>query len=444
MSIQSQLIMIAWIPVVLYLFNRFKAQEAVIISFIVAWLFLPQRASFSFPGLPDYERMSATVFGILLATIIYDIQRLKRFNFKWIDIPMLVWCICPVFSSVTNGLGVYDGIAESLSQTVAYGGPYFLGRIYFSDLAGFRKLAMGIFLGGIIYIPLCLYEIRMSPQLHKMLYGYHPHPSFYQTIRYGGYRPTVFMQHGLAVGMWMMAATLIGIWFWKTGVVQQIYGIHVRWLVGLLLITFVLLKSTGAYGLLFVGIMLLFLAWQFHTSVAFVLIIFSMIFYLQQNVYADSNLTDRIVTTLSVVAPEDRIQSLEYRFDNEELLKQKAQQKMLFGWGGWGRSRIFDYDSRGNFVDVSTTDSLWIITFGKNGIVGLFALFGSILIPVLSFCLLCFPAKTWSNRQVASAAVIVVIVTLYMLDSMLNNLPNPVFTLAAGGISSLVIKEAKL
>ena len=284
----------------------------------------------------------------------------------------------------------------------------------------------------------------MSPQLHRIIYGYHPHPSFAQTIRYGGFRPTVFMQHGLAVGMWMMAATLIGIWFWKTGVVQQIYGIHIRWLVGILLITFILLKSTGAYGLLFAGLMLLFLAWQFHTSIAFLLLILSMVFYLQQNVYADSNLTDRIVTTLSSVAPEERIQSLEYRFDNEELLKEKAKQKILFGWGGWGRSRVFNYDSRGVFVDVSTTDSLWIITFGKNGVVGLFALFSSILIPVLGFCFLCFPAKTWSNRQVASAAVIVVAIALYMLDCLLNNQPNPVFTLATGGISSLVIKEARL
>ena len=444
MSIQSQLVMIAWIPIVFYLFTRFKSQEAVIISFVVAWLFLPQRAGFAFPGLPDYERMSATVYGILLATIVYDIGRLKEFKFSWIDIPMIIWCICPMFSSVTNGLGIYDGISETLNQTVAYGGPYFLGRIYFADLASFRKLAMGIFVGGLIYVPFCLYEIRMSPQLHKIVYGYHGNPSFNQTIRYGGYRPTVFMQHGLSVGMWMMAATLIGIWLWKTGAVQQIYGIHIRWLVGILLVTFVLIKSTGAYGLLFAGIAILFIAWQFHTSLAFLLSIFLMVFYLQQNVYADSNITDRIVTTLSTVFPEDRIQSLEYRFDNEELLKEKAKQKIVFGWGGWGRFRVFDYDSQGALVDVSTTDSLWIITFGKNGIVGLFFLFGSILIPVLSFCLLCFPAKTWSNRQVASAAVIVVVVTLYMLDSMLNNLPNPVFTLAAGAISSLVVEQIKL
>ena len=444
MSIQSQLIMIAWIPAVFYLFTKFKTQEAVIISFLVAWLFLPQRAGFTFPGIPDYERMSATVYGILLATVIYDVRRFRQFNLSWIDFPMLLWCICPLFSSISNGLGVYDGISEALTQTAAYGGPYFLGRIYLNSLASLRKLAIGIFIGGIIYIPLCLYEIRMSPRLHKMVYGYHGNPSFAQTIRYGGFRPTVFMQHGLSVGMWMMAATLIGIWFWKTGVIKQVYGIHIRWLVGILLVTFALTKSTGAYGLLLMGIFFLFFAWQFRSSIAFLVLICSIVFYLQQNVSASSQLTEQIVTTLTPIVPAERMQSLNYRFDNETLLKEKARERITFGWGGWGRNRVFDYNTQGEFKDISTTDSLWIITFGKNGIVGLIALFSSILIPVLSFSLLCFPAITWSNHKVAPAAVLTVIVTLYMLDCLLNNHPNPIFILATGGISGLVVEQMKL
>ena len=57
-------------------------------------------------------------------------------------------------------------------------------------------------LGGLIYVPLCLFEVRMSPQLHNMVYGFAQH-SFGQTVRGGGWRPMVFMQHGLAVGLFM-------------------------------------------------------------------------------------------------------------------------------------------------------------------------------------------------------------------------------------------------
>lgn len=443
MSIQSQLVMIAWIPAVFYLFIRFKTQEAVIISFIVAWLFLPQQAGFVFPGLPDYERISATVYGILLATIVYDIQRISKFDYSWLDLPMLIWCICPLFSSLTNGLGLYDGISESLNQTVAYGGPYFLGRIYLNNLVGLGKLALGIFLGGLIYIPFCLYEIRMSPQLHKIIYGYHGNSSFNQTMRYGGFRPTVFMRHGLSVGMWMMAATLIGICLWRTGLIKQIYGFHIRWYVGILLVTFILIKSTGAYGLLLLGLIFLFSAWYLRNSIAFLLLMVAMVFYLQQNVSANFYITDQIVTTMSRIFPEERIQSLEFRFDNEEILGAKAREKMIFGWGGWGRSRVYDYDWKGDLVDISVTDSLWIIAFGTNGLIGLVSLFGSILIPALYFSLRYFPANTWSHQKVAPAAVLTIITILYMLDCLLNNQFNPIFTVTNGGITGLIVEQTK-
>ncbi|MEL7418507.1 MAG: O-antigen ligase domain-containing protein [Cyanobacteria bacterium J06555_3] len=441
MNLPPQLIMIAWIPIVFYFFRRFKATEAVIISFVVAWLFLPQRAGFTFPGLPDYERMSATVYGILLATALYDLERLRRFSFSWVDLPMAVWCCCPLFSSLSNELGLYNGISLLLLRTMSYGGPYFLGRIYLDNLRDMRKLAIAILVGGLIYVPLCLFEIRMSPQLHRLVYGYHGNPAFAQTIRYGGFRPTVFMEHGLSVGMWMMAATLIGIWFWKTGVLREIGGIHIRWLVGILLVTFVLSKSTGAYGLLFLGVVFLFVAWQFHTSISVLILIVAMSFYLQQNVGPDTMLGDRIITTLEPIAPVERLESLQFRFDNEELLKAKARERILLGWGGWGRNRVYEYDWKGDLVDAAVTDSLWILAFGMNGLVGLISLFGSVFLPILGF-IWYFPAKTWSNTEVASAAALAIIVLLYMLDCLLNNQPNPIFTLATGAISGLVVFES--
>lgn len=439
MTIQAQIAMIAWLPIVFYLFTRFKTQEAVIISFIVAWLFLPQRTGFVFPGLPDYERMSATVYSILLATIIHDFQRINKFNLSWIDLPMVIWCICPLFSSVSNGLGIYDGISQSLSQTVAYGGPYFIGRIYLNNLAGMRKLAICIFISGLAYVPLCLYEIRFSPQLHRIIYGYHGNPAFIQTIRYGGYRPTVFMEHGLAVGMWMMAATLIGIWLCKTGVVEQVYGVPMSWLIATLLATFILVKSTGAYALLFIGTVVLFVVWQLRTSIVLLLVIFSTVLFLQQNVSANSHLTDTIITTLdNYNVPKDRIKSLEFRFDNEEILADRAREKIIFGWGGWGRNRVYDYNWRGELVDTSVTDSLWILAFGTNGLVGLISLYSSVFIPVLFF-IVSYPAKNWSTNKIAPAAAIAVIITMYMLDCTLNDQPNPIFTLATGGISGLIV-----
>jgi hypothetical protein len=108
-----------------------------------------------------------------------------------------------------------------------------------------------------------LLETRIAPTLHLKLYGFNAREDFSQTIRYGGYRPTVFLEHGLWVGVWMMAAALIGVWLWKTKVIKKFKEIPVgRLLVGLL-VTVILVKSTGAYLYLLMGIVILFIAgWQ--------------------------------------------------------------------------------------------------------------------------------------------------------------------------------------
>lgn len=415
---------------------RFPPQRAVTVSFLVAWLFLPI-VIFPLPGLPNLTKMSATCYGVLLATIIYDAGRITSFRPSWLDLPMLIWCLCPIASSITNGLGAYDGFATSLEQTITWGVPYFLGRIYFDNLTGLHQLAIGIFTSGLIYIPLCLFEIRFSPQLHRLVYGYHAHNNFAQTVRYGGFRPTVFMEHGLMVGAWMMAAVLIGVWLWKAGVIRQLWGIPISWLVAALLVTSVLIKSTGALVLLAIGIVILFVAIWLRTALPLLLLIFSISLYLY---FAATGafIGDQIASSLSKVMPEERIESLEFRLNNEELLSDKARERIIFGWGGWGRNRVHDEWGK----DISVTDSLWIIAFGSNGVVGLFSLTASLLLPAIRFLQL-YPASRWHNRKVAPVAALAVLLALYMLDCVLNAMINPVYTLVCGGITGFVLKPIK-
>jgi hypothetical protein len=433
------LIMFAWIPIVLYLFSRFPAQKAVVISFLTAWMFLPE-ASLTLLGLPDYTKMSATCYGVLLATFIYDVGRFSSFRFGWIDMPMAVWCVCPFISSITNGLGAYDGLAAALSQTVTWGIPYFLGRIYLNSLLGLKQLATGLFVGGLVYAPLCLYESRMSPQLHRIVYGDFSFSDFGQSIRLGGFRPLVFMRHGLTVAAFMMAATLIGIWLWRSGTLKQLWGIPIEWLVGALFTSFVLMRSTGAYFLLMVGLGLLVSSRYFRTALPLYTLIAVICAYLFVNAGSGSYVTDQIIDAFSGLLPPDRIQSLEFRFNNEEILSEKARERLLFGWGGWGRALV-DLDEFGN---VTVQDSLWIIAFGHHGIVGLVSMTLSMLLPVTALAWLRYPARLWSHPKVASVAVLLVIITLYMVDSLFNAHLNPIYVLAIGGVAGLVLKPEKL
>lgn len=428
------LVMFGWIPVVIYLFSRYPAQQAVVISYVTGFLFLPQVVKYPIvQGIPPYDKVSATTYAVLIATLIFDSGRFSSFKPGLLDVPILVWCFCPIISQFANGL---SPISPTTAQIVTWGLPYFIGRIYLSDLAGMRQLAVGIFTGGLIYAPLCLLETRIAPTLHLRLYGFHARDDFSQTIRYGGYRPTVFMEHGLWVGVWMMAAALLGIWLWKTKALKKVNGIPILRLVIGLIITVILVKSTGAYLYLVIGLGVLLIAGWLRTSIPVVILILALSSYLYLGA-SGTLYTIPQVQAFVASANDDRSGSLAFRIINEEALSRKARQQVVFGWGDSGGNRIYDEEGK----DISITDSLWIIAFGLQGAVGLISFTGSLFVPSLGFCFSSrYPPSTWSNPKVAPAAALAVVLILYMLDSALNAMICPVFLVAAGGIAGLVQK----
>jgi hypothetical protein len=439
-SPQALLALFAWFPIVLlYIFQKFSPQRAIVASFVVAWLYLPV-ASFKLPGIPALDKMNATSYSLMLATILYDPARFATFRPSWIDIPMLIWCICPFASSMANDLGPYDGFSATFAQVMTWGVPYFLGRVYLNNIAGLRELAVGIFVGGLSYIPFTLIEGRLSPQMHRWVYGYHASPDFTQAMRLGGYRPTVFMSHGLMVGAWMMAATLCGIWLWKSGALKQVWNIPIKQLVIVLIIAFILCRSTGAYLLLVFGIGILFLGSWLRTALPLLLLIFTMSMYLYNGVNSAVDV-HQITAVATQITGSERAESLKFRLDNEEKLSKKARRQMIFGWGGFGRNRVYEKRWDGQLVDVSVTDSLWIISFGVNGLVGLISNFAALLVPAASLVILRYPARLWTHPKAAPAAVLAVIVTLYMLDCILNAMINPVFALASGAIAGATVDQ---
>jgi hypothetical protein len=429
MSPLVHIAMFGWIPVVIGLFSKFKPRRAVIIAFLTAWLFLPI-AEFPLPGMPNYTKMSATCWGIFIAAILFDNKTIFSFKPAVIDLPMISWCFCPLMSSLLNGLGLYDGLSSVFRYTVTWGFPYFIGRIYFSELKGLKEFATGILIGGLVYVPLCLFESRMSPQLHYMLYGFHQN-TFTQTYRWGGWRPMVFMEHGLMVGVWMASATLISFWLWRSGAVKKIYNIPTHWFAVTLFVTTLMVRSTGAVFLLFLGACILIITDKIKLNILVITLILIPIGYMttrSTGVWTGYNLQAFIAEHIS----EDRAESLWYRMENENILAEKAMRRPVFGWGGWGRARV--YNEEGD--DISVTDGLWIIVFGTSGLFGLAAWSATLLLPIVNF-IKHYSAGQWGSAPVAPGAVLAVLLGLYMIDNLLNAMINPIFMVAAGGLAGL-------
>ena len=131
---------------------------------------------------------------------------------------------------------------------------------------------------------------------------------------------------------------------------------------------------------------------------------------------------------------EDRAGSVGFRLRNENLLRDKALQRPILGWGGGDRSRVFN--SEGD--DVAVTDGLWIMALGRNGFVGLAANFGLLLLPAYLF-LRRFPPATWTDPEVAPLAVGAVVLAMFAVDCLFNAMLNPVYFLMAGGLTTLTV-----
>lgn len=429
MLVTVPIALFGWIPLILVLFATLRPRRAVLAAFLIGWMFLPM-ATFKISGFPEYSKISATNAGVLLGVLLFDAGRLMRFRPRLIDLPMAVWCACSYASSIHNGLGAYDGCSAVLNKVLMWGIPYFIGRIYLTDLAALREAAAAMFIGGLVYMPLCLLEIKMSPQLHRWVYGYFQH-NFVMTLRWGGYRPMVFMQHGLMVAMWMATASLAGLWLWRTKSIRRMWGMPVGWLVVAMLVTTVLCKSVNALVLLAMGVAVLYFGKWFRTRAMVILLVAVAPTYLVLRI---SGVMDgrELVSLAKDLAGKDRAESLKFRLDNEDLLVGKAMKQPVFGWGGWNRYRVIDEDGRVEGI----TDGMWVIAIGENGLVGLTSATAALLLPTLLLTWRMRP-RDWGHALGAGAAALAVVAALHMIDNLPNGMFNPVYVLCVGGLAGL-------
>jgi hypothetical protein len=442
MSALTPYLVVVWVVVMVGVFPSFHPRRSVLLAVLGGALFLPELRDELALGPFHFSKGQAISYAALLGALLYDSERLLSGRPRWVDVPMVLWCLCPLPSVLTNdpppdgSPPLRDALSQTWTQVVTFGIPYLLGRVYFSDPESLRELALGVVIAALVYSPLCVFESRMSPQLHRMVYGYMQH-EFAQTIRLGGYRPMVFMQHGLALGLFISSAALVATWMWWAG------GLSPRRPAGtegggqsgyiplVLLLTNVLVKSTGAFALGCGGGAVLWLARATGSRWWLLLLTAVPVAYVAARATGEWSGND-VVTFIAENVGADRASSLKFRFDNEDLLAERATLRPAFGWGGWGRARVFDEETG---RDQTTTDGYWIIVLGDRGGFGLAALGAALLLPVVRFAFL-FPPARW-DRRAAPAAALTVVLALWTIDSLLNAMLVPIYIVIAGAVTGL-------
>jgi len=415
--------MIGWLPFTLGLFAVLSPRRAVLVAYIGGWLLLPMFAYMT-ADIPDYTKYGATAIPVLIGSLLFDSRTWASVRPRLIDLPMTVFCLCPMVTAVLMGYGVMAGISRVLTHLFMWGIPYAIGRAYFTEWRHVRELAVGVLIGVLVYLPLVWYEVRMSPQLHRIVYGYHQHP-FVHVIRYGGYRPRVFMQSGLMLATWLSSGTVIGLWLWRSSSLRSLRGVSMAVTLPVLAGTTILSRSGNGIVCLATGAAVLFATQSLRSRIPLLMLTLAVPTYIALRA---TSLWDGQELISAISFDADRAGSLSCRMRQEDVYTAQAWKRPLFGWGGAGMIPTDDQAkrlTRGN-------DALWIITFGLYGLTSLVSVFASLLLPALVLVKR-VPANIWTSSVVAPLAALVTVVTLFAIDCLFNYMPNPVYVLAVGG-----------
>ncbi len=438
-DIKAYLALLLFVPLSIAMLATIRHPTTAILTvFFGGILFLPEHAAFDFPFLPPMDKNGFAAFMALVGALVLERKRLRQVKpLRGIEVFFWLMVIGNVGTALTNGdplrygedhwrngvqvaqekilsaITPYDIVSMTVRDVVWTLIPFYLGRAILRTREDAAILFKVLIAYGLVYVPLMLFEMKMSPQLHNWIYGYMPN-AFGHAVRGDGYKPTVFLNNGLAVATFMLATVIAASALHRAR--KSLAGIPP---VGALVLNWVVLalsRNVGAnvYALATVP-MVLVSRGRTASRVALVLALLVVAYPALR--FSGVFPVENMVTVASRLSPE-RAHSLNVRFVNEEMLMAKARERPWFGWGGFGRNRIYDEYGK----DVSITDGEWIIRIGGRGIVGFVGSFGLLLFPIL------LAHRRLSRIPHASDRRLVDALTLLVAVNAVDLLPNGMFT----------------
>ncbi len=442
-NVFSSFVFFLWVPVTLWLCQRFRTRPALAacVPLFGAIMFLPEVVSFKLPGIPAINKEGIAAIWVAVGILLWHRARLRTISIGWgvgaflVALPLASLAtalenrdVVVIGPTVLSAMTPWDGVHFIIDDFLRITLPFLIGVAMCRTRADMRDLLVALAAAGLVYAPLILIEARLSPQLNVWIYGFMQHV-FIQTIRWGGYRPMVFMNHGLAVALFVAATLIAAAALARARVPVLRFGagrcaLFLGWL--LLICKTV---SSLLYG--YIGAPLAILGTpkaQVRVAIALVscLLVYPL---LRLNDMVD---TEALVETALEWTDEERAQSLEFRLVNEEVLFERALERPIFGWGGFARACIFEQVSG---KELSTRDGAWIITLGERGTAGYILAFGLLALPLL--CARRRLPKIHGSTDRALFAAVTLIVGVHAFDLIPNGRYSYFGHLLAGALYGL-------
>jgi len=438
----------AWPVFALWLFASRPLNRAIVITILGAYLLLPAGTSYKLaPGIPELDKVAVSSIAALIGCLFIANVRLRIWRqFGIAETLYILFVFEPLITASLNGdlivggggrillpIGWYDGLSTVEGQCLILV-PFLIGRSFLRTEADLIETFKIFIVAGLIYTIPALIEMRMSPQFHYWFYGYMP-SEFYQEVREGGWRPMVFTGHGLLLSFFFAISASSAAAFWKLRIKATRFGASgVTFYLSTILL---LCRSAGSsmYGILLIPL-IRFAPIKLQLQVAVVLSGLALMYPLMRS--ADLVPTQTILEAADTYISADRAGSLNTRFEQEKALLDKASERFWFGWGRYGRNRVYaDWGG-----DISITDGRWIITMGQFGLLGFLAEFGLLGVPVFAAAAALKFVK--SKQDGVLLAALALMITVNLIDLLPNSSINSWTWLLAGALlgRSEALREA--
>ena len=185
-----------------------------------AEMFLPAHFSIDLPLIPPFNKDN--IAGLSAFAACFFIRRSALAGkasggaYNWLFLAMICGSLMTTLTNgdslhygpgIVPGHTMHDFVSDFINILLAWVPPFYLGRKLFCRADDLKILLQSFVVSGLIYSLFIFIEVRLSPQLNLWIYGYHQ-SDFIQTMRFGGFRPKVFMRHGLNVAMFMAITVL--------------------------------------------------------------------------------------------------------------------------------------------------------------------------------------------------------------------------------------------
>lgn len=379
--------LLVWPVVSLILYLRLDPARALIWTILGAYLVLPPVVAISLPLVPDLDKFSIPNLMALVLSLVVLRDRIAILPQSGLGrLLLLLFVLSPFATVLTNadpirivtgdvpGLRLYDSVANIASQAIALI-PFFLARKYLATPEAMRALAVALVTAGMVYSLPMLVEVAIGPRLNILVYGFFQH-EYIQMIRSGGFRPIVFLPHGLWAAFFVVMALLSALALLRAGPA----ALRPKWLVAALWLALLLALCKSMGPILYAAVlapMILFAGRRSQFLLAALLALIVVTYPILRG--AQLVPLDGIVE-MAGTASAERAGSLAFRIQNEEALLDHAAARPWFGWGQWGRNLIRD-PVTGEILSIP--DGGWVIVMGVYGWIGYFGQFGLLVLPLL-------------------------------------------------------------